>query len=165
MRPIFISKTILMNGWCLKWQALILFVINCLLRLRSVLGSFMFRKKEELLRCSDIRASVWRVLTNCVNAATQLALRHRTARRVHSRTAAGGRGHEACRASSSRVHACRRSVAASLNRSALCNVGVNEESAVQQLLASVANVRITLSSVPSGIPGPEGRRLRPRRAD
>ena len=65
-----------------------------------------------------------------------------------------------------RSSACAKPPAASLNRSALCNVGVDAEAAVQWLLASAANVRITRSSVPSGFPGrPAAVRLRPRRAD
>ena len=61
----------------------------------------------------------------------------------------------------------RRSMAGKLpeQKASLYDVGVYAELAVQWLLAPAANVRITLSSVPSGIPGPEVRRLRPRRAD
>ncbi len=70
------------------------------------------------------------------------------------------------RTSSARVHACRRSVADSLNRSALYDVGVYAESAVLWLLASAANVRITRSSVPSGFPGRTAADRRgPARAD
>jgi hypothetical protein len=46
-------------------------------------------------------------------------------------------------------------------KASLCDVGVYAELAVQWLLAPAANGRITLSSVPSGVPGA----ARPSRAD
>ena len=130
-----------------------------------------------------------------------VAAGNRTARRVHSRTAAGGRGHKgpaqksvhsldahASRPAALRKHGisgillCFRALpeagrlpepktehgrqADSLNRSALCDVGVNAGLRCSRSSSRRRRHRITRSSVPSGFPGhPAAIRLRPRRAD